>query len=91
MRDSIRTKNCRYKKPFTITSDSKIYKNQKINLDKTQKLGDGITFVLNCDFVCDIVNAEEMKTFPKCWILRIAVVGKSILIFECSVLVKQNV
>ena len=65
MRDSIRTKNCRYKKPFTITSDSKIYKNQKINLDKMQKLGDGITFVLNCDFVCDIVNAEEMKTFPK--------------------------
>ena len=65
MRDSIRTKNCRYKKPFTITSDSKIYKNQKINLDKMQKLGDGITFVLNCDFVCAIVNPRRNENVFK--------------------------
>ena len=65
MRDSIRTKNCRYKKPFTITSDSKIYKNQKINLDKMQNLGDVTIFGLNCDFVCAIVNLEEVKTFSK--------------------------
>ena len=43
----------------------KIYKNWKINLGKMQNLGDDTTFMLNCDFVCDIVNAEGMKTFPK--------------------------
>ena len=46
-----------------------------------QNLGDATTFVLNCVFVCDIVNAEEMKTFPKCWILLIAVVGKRYIDF----------
>jgi hypothetical protein len=69
-----------------------IYKNWKIKLGKMQNLGDDTTFMLNCDFVCDIVNAEEMKTFPKnIWVFKQPCLEKSAFISEHSAFVKQNV